>query len=117
MKKIDALKFAVACIAATAVAASAEVVKQPVHDNVGGTIYGGMTGMMIGATGGPLGALVGAGIGMFVGKNVQEATGLSQRAYIVEQDNGRQVVVRSPNYAFAPNDRVRLVSDRLLPVE
>lgn len=116
MKKINAIAIAITLFSAAS--ANAQVVTKPVNDNVGGKIYGGLSGLMIGgATGGPIGAIVGAGVGMFVGGNVQNATGLSQRAYLIKEDDGRQVVVRSPNYAFEPNERVRHVSDRLLPAE
>ncbi len=101
----------------SAAIAQADVVVRPVHDNIGGRIYGVLSGAMIGgAAGGPLGALAGAGIGAFAGGKAQEAAGLSQRAYVIRKDDAREVVVRSPNYEFAPNDRVQHVSDRLLPV-
>lgn len=115
MKKISISALAIGLVAATF--AQADVVIKPVNDNIGGALYGGLSGLMIGgAAGGPLGALVGAGVGVFVGDGVQDATGLSQRAYLIEKDDGREVVVRSPNYAFEPNDRVQHVSDRLLPI-
>ncbi|HET8711485.1 MAG TPA: hypothetical protein VFM32_08920 [Spongiibacteraceae bacterium] len=92
---------------ALSTAAQADEVVAPAHDNIGGTLYGGMIGLMAGgATGGPIGALAGAGIGALAGHHVQDATGLSQRAYLIKTDNGDQVIVRSPNAEFAPGQMV-----------
>ena len=66
-----------------------------------------------GAAGGPIGALVGAGIGLLGGREVQEASGLEERAYTVRSNTGEEQVVRSPHDEFAISQQVDVKGRRL----
>lgn len=97
-----------------AAAAQADEVIKETPDNSVGALYGGLSGVLIGgAAGGPLGALVGVGIGLFAGKEVQQVSGLSQRAYVVRTAQGEEATVRSPNAQFRAGDRVTRQAGRL----
>ena len=104
------LCFILSC---TGVANAGQVV-EPVPDTLPGKGFGGLTGFMVGAAvGGPIGA-VALGLGSaWAGGKVQEATGLHGTAYLVEQADGKQVVVRAPGQEFSAGDPVHVEGARM----
>ncbi|GAB3386823.1 hypothetical protein [Azotobacter armeniacus] len=111
MKKLGTLALTLALLAAGSVHA-AEVLEET-KDQTTGKSVGGMNGMMIGAIGGPIGMLVGAGIGALFGGEVQEATGLSDRAYKVRTADGEEKVLRSPAEELVVGDKVETRGNRV----
>lgn len=96
-----------------AVAQADQVVAERPDNTVGGG-FGAGSGVLIGgALGGPFGALAGAGIGWLAGSGVQQASGASQKAYVVQAADGSQRTVRSPNAAFQVGQRVEADGIRL----
>lgn len=92
-----------------------EVVAQAEDNSVGG-LAAGFTGFLLGgAAGGPVGALVGGSLGFLGGSSVQDASGLSQRAYVVKTASGEEMTLRSPNAQFQVGDRVIRRGGRLHP--
>src|SRR5690554_4249692 len=70
-----------AVLALGSIPAMAEQVVAEVGDTTVGAGLGVSTGLMVGgAAGGPLGALGGAGAGLWLGRTVQQAGGLEERA-------------------------------------
>ena len=104
-----------AVLALGSIPAMAEQVVAEVGDTTVGAGLGVSTGLMVGgAAGGPLGALVGAGL--WLGRTVQQAAGLEERAYQVRDGKGELDVVRSPTAQFAVGDRVERHGNRLYAV-
>lgn len=97
--------------------ASADTVIAEVPDTLPGKGFGGLTGFMIGATAGPLGALVGAGIGALGGALFQQGTGLSDHAYRIAGEDGRQTVVRSPRRSWSEGEQVEILNGRLVSLD
>ncbi|MCY1433486.1 hypothetical protein D9M71_495160 [compost metagenome] len=95
-------------------AASADQVVAEKADNTVGAGFGGGIGLLIGGgLGGPFGALLGAGVGALAGSAGQEATGLSQNAYVVKAADGSESTVRSPNAEFQVGQAVEKDGIRL----
>jgi outer membrane lipoprotein SlyB len=112
MKYLSVIALTVTVLTSTAT--KADVIIEETHDNTGGTVYGGIIGLLLGGlAGGPIGALAGAGFGALAGRNAQDASGLSQRAYVIETGNGDRVIVRSPNTEFSPGQSVAQEAGRL----
>lgn len=112
MKRINSLILSVALLAGAGAQAD-EVISQT-RDNSLGAVFGGLGGVLIGGVvGGPLGALVVGGLGLLAGDQVQDASGLSQRAYRVKDDRGEERTVRAPHLQLQPGDRVQLQAGRL----
>lgn len=107
------LLCALLVVAATSQAVAGEVVSAH-EDTSTGKVFGGISGLMIGAIGGPIGAVAGALVGVFGGSAVQESAGLSENAYVVENDDGSLQRVRTPGKTFAPGDQVRVEGIRLV---
>lgn len=114
MKKLGILALTIGMMTASSLYA-AEIVSE-VTDETSGQASGGMTGMMAGSVGGPVGAVVGAGLGALFGGSGQKALGGSDRAYIVRTDSGELKTYRSPNYVFAPGDKVVIYGNRPRPL-
>lgn len=96
---------------------AAEVVGEAA-DTTAGAGVGASTGLMIGgAAGGPLGALAGAGAGWLLGKVVQQAVGLEERAYEIRGDDGQIRTVRSPKAGFGIGEQVEHRGNRLYALE
>lgn len=95
-----------------------EVVRE-VDDNTLGGAFGGAAGLLVGGAlaGGIPGALLGGVLGLLGGKQLQESSGLSQRAYVVETGEGEHKTVRSPVAVHQPGDEVLLVGDRIQAVK
>jgi len=91
-----------------------EVVRE-VEDNTVGGVFGGTAGLLVGGAiaGGIPGALLGGVLGLFGGKQLQESSGLSQRAYVVAAEDGEHKTIRSPQAVYQPGDDVVLVGDRI----
>ena len=107
------LTLALTLTAAGNLALADEIVAQTTDTTAGGA-FGVGTGVMLGgAAGGPLGALVGAGVGLFIGKGLQTASGLEERAYEVRDSAGENAVVRSPTAEFSIGQQVRRRGNRL----
>ncbi|GAB3395349.1 hypothetical protein [Azotobacter armeniacus] len=113
MKKFGILALTLGLLTVSSVHAD-EIVRE-VQDQTSGKATGGMSGMMVGAVGGPIGAVVGAGIGALFGGSAQEASGTSDRAYVVRTDSGELKTVRSPNRTFAAGDKVEIRGNRPHP--
>ncbi len=112
MKFLTVVTLSVAMSAGANVQAD-EIVAQA-QDNSVGALSGGFSGVLVGgALGGPLGALVGAGVGFFIGESAQQASGLSQRAYVVQTADGEEKTVRSPNAQFSEGEQVTRQAGRL----
>ena len=112
MKHLSVLALSISLLVVGSV--QADEVLSTTRDNTAGKAAGGVTGLMLGAAaGGPIGAVVGAGIGWLAGWGVQDGTGLSDRAYRVRNDQGKEVVVRSPNHHFAVGEQVDQQGGRL----
>ncbi|EZQ19622.1 hypothetical protein [Halopseudomonas bauzanensis] len=116
MKSLITFGLTLALTAAASLAAADEIVGETTDTTAGGAL-GVSTGVMLGgAAGGPLGALVGAGVGLFVGKGIQTASGLEERAYAVRDTAGAVREVRSPAAQFAVGQRVERRGARLQAV-
>jgi len=86
--------------------------------NLVGQTLGGWSGFLVGgAVAGPAGAIATGLAAAWFGGEVQEATGLSEQAYQVEQASGEVVVVRSPNRHWRTGDQVLIKANRLHPIE
>lgn len=107
------LLCALLIVATTSQAMAAEVISAQ-EDTSTGKVFGGISGLMVGAIGGPIGAVAGALVGVFGGSAVQESAGLSENAYVVENDDGSLQRVRTPGKTFAPGDQVRVEGIRLV---
>ncbi|VVO57621.1 hypothetical protein PS874_00496 [Pseudomonas fluorescens] len=92
----------------------ADQVVREVPDTTAGKGFGALTGMMVGAAGGPVGALIGAGAGFFVGGSVQQAAGLTEKAYEVKDAQGDISTVRSPNARFEAGQQVTRKGPRVV---
>ncbi|MEX6501569.1 hypothetical protein [Pseudomonas zhanjiangensis] len=98
-------------------ALAAEVLAEQA-DHTAGQVFGGLGGVLLGgAAGGPVGALAGAALGAWAGAGAQGAAGLSETAYRVRGDDGRERLVRSPRLQFQPGERVSIRGRRLAPSE
>jgi len=96
----------------------ADTVIEEVPDTLPGKGLGGLSGFMAGiVAGGPVGAILGTGIGWLAGSTVQDATGAAGKAYRVKRKDGSEAVVRSPNRAFSPGDRVTIAGNRLVALD
>ncbi|HLD65252.1 MAG TPA: hypothetical protein VJA19_04345 [Pseudomonas sp.] len=114
MKFFSSLVISAALLAGGQVQAD-EVVAQTEDNSVGG-LAAGFTGFLLGgAAGGPVGALVGGGLGLLAGSSVQDASGLSQRAYVVKTASGEEKTLRSPNAQFQVGEQVIRRGGRLHP--
>jgi outer membrane lipoprotein SlyB len=112
MKRLTVLTFGL-LLASAPVAFASEVLAEK-SDHTAGKVFGGLGGVILGgAAGGPIGALAGAALGAWTGAGTQGALGLSDRAYLVETDDGAQRVVRSPNLQFRVGEQVSIRGNRL----
>ncbi|CAD5110495.1 hypothetical protein [Zestomonas carbonaria] len=99
---------------ASQVALADQVIRE-VPDTTAGKGVGALSGLMLGAAaGGPIGGLVGAGAGFWLGGSAQQAGGLDERAYEVENDVGERSVVRSPNARFSAGEAVTRKGTRIV---
>ena len=106
MKNLVALAAAAMLLGSTLVSAD-EVVNAREDRAVGGG-FGGLSGFMLGAAaGGPIGALIGGGLGYFAGQGVQEAAGLEQTLYVIENEDGTQSSVRSSKNDLIAGQQVK----------
>ncbi|MFG8978792.1 hypothetical protein [Pseudomonas paraeruginosa] len=114
MKRVS-LFVALTLATATPFSYATEVVSTE-RDHSVGYGAGGVVGVMVGAAlGGPLGAIAGAALGALGGGAVQQATGLSENAYIVRHADGSTERFRSPNAEFETGDPVQVQGIRLVP--
>ncbi|MCY1275959.1 hypothetical protein D3C76_716140 [compost metagenome] len=98
--KVARLLAAGGLVLASLAASADEVVAEKADNTVGAGFGGGIGVLLGGALGGPAGALLGAGVGALTGWGVQDASGLSQNAYVVKAADGSESRVRSPNGEF-----------------
>lgn len=95
---------------------NADVVVNEASDTTLGKGVGAWAGVLVGgAVGGPLGAVAAGLAGAWTGGQVQESSGLSGTAYLVERDDGSEVIVRSPKREWSRGDKVEIVGNRLIP--
>ncbi|MFU5001589.1 hypothetical protein [Pseudomonas paraeruginosa] len=117
MKRVS-LFVALTLATATPFSYATEVVSTE-RDHSVGYGAGGVVGVMVGAAlGGPFGAIAGAALGALGalgGGAVQQATGLSENAYIVRHADGSTERFRSPNAEFETGDPVQVQGIRLVP--
>lgn len=112
MKTSIVLLAGAALLAATLARADQIVTAQ--SDTAVGGGFAGLSGLMLGAAaGGPLGALVGAGLGYLAGSAGQEAAGLEQTLYVIEDDKGKTTRVRSSDGGFVQGQQVSLSGSRV----
>ncbi|MCK9563294.1 MAG: hypothetical protein M0R02_11315 [Bacteroidales bacterium] len=97
----------------------ADEIVRAVEDTTLGGAFGGATGLLVGGAmaGGLPGALLGGVVGILGGKKLQHSSGLSQRAYVIETEDGEQRTIRSPQKIHEPGDAVFLVGDRIRVAE
>lgn len=88
-------------------------IEKAVEDQRTGQVFGGLTGVILGGLGGPVGALAGGIAGAWLGGTAQEASGLSQRAYVVRTDEGEVQTIRAPHQQFSAGDQVTLEHGRI----
>lgn len=114
MKKL--FGFIAVALLSAALSSHADTVVKELPDVKPGQFFGGVFGFMVGSLGGPVGALAGGSISWFAGGKIQEASGVTGRAYEVEKDDGSLTVVRSPNQQWQPGDKVRIENARLVAI-
>jgi outer membrane lipoprotein SlyB len=87
----------------------AEQILSAQSDTLVGGGFSGLTGFMLGgAAGGPLGALIGGGLGYLVGSQAQEAMGMEQTLYVLQDENGNTRSIRSADAHFVEGQQVTL---------
>jgi outer membrane lipoprotein SlyB len=112
-KKLQAFTLATLLSVCAGQSMASEVIRA-VDDNTAGQTFGGLSGLLLGAAaGGPVGALVGGLAGIWIGAESQQASGLSEQAYMVKTATGEELTVRSPKRTFNPGEQVVVQGNRL----
>src|SRR5690554_6034780 len=102
------MKVKAGVVAAVLALGSIPAMAEQVVAEVGDTTVGAGLGVSTG--------LMGAGAGLWLGRTVQQAGGLEERAYQVRDGMGELDIVRSPTAQFAVGDRVDRRGNRLYAV-